>query len=38
MFASKIEKIAWDMIPDLAENLIKSELKKISNKVLQEED
>ena len=38
MFAAKVEKIAWDMIPDLAENLIKSELKKISNKVLQEED
>lgn len=28
-----IDKVAWEVIPDLAENLIKSELKKISDKV-----
>lgn len=38
LFSSKIEKIAWEMIPDLAENLIRSELKKISNKVLEDQD
>lgn len=38
LFASKIEKIAWEMIPDLAENLIRSELKKISSKVLEDQD
>ena len=37
LFSSKIEKIAWEMIPDLAENLIRSELKKISNKVLEDQ-
>lgn len=38
LFSSKIEKIAWEMIPDLAENLIRAELKKISNKVLEDQD
>lgn len=38
IFSEKIEKIAWEMIPDLAENLIRSELKKISNKVLEDQD
>lgn len=38
LFASKVEKIAWEMIPDLAENLIRSELKKISSKVLEDQD
>lgn len=38
LFSQKIEKIAWEMIPDLAENLIRSELKKISNKVLEDQD
>lgn len=38
LFAEKIEQIAWDMIPDLAENLIRSELKKISTKVLEDQD
>ncbi len=28
-----IDKVAWEVIPDLAENLIKQELKKISDKV-----
>ncbi|MFA5584056.1 MAG: response regulator [Bacteriovoracaceae bacterium] len=38
LFSQKIEKIAWEMIPDLAENLIRSELKKISSKVLEDQD
>jgi CheY-like chemotaxis protein len=28
-----IDKVAWEVIPDLAENLIKNELKKLSDKV-----
>ncbi|MFN9116344.1 MAG: hypothetical protein ACK5XN_40395, partial [Bacteroidota bacterium] len=28
-----VEKVAWEVIPDLAENLIKNELKKLSEKV-----
>jgi CheY-like chemotaxis protein len=28
-----VDKVAWEVIPDLAENLIKSELRKISDKV-----
>ncbi|MBY0516579.1 MAG: response regulator [Bacteriovoracaceae bacterium] len=28
-----VEKVAWEVIPDLAENLIKNELRKISDKV-----
>ncbi len=28
-----VEKVAWEVIPDLAENLIKNELKKISDQV-----
>jgi len=31
-----LEKVAWEVIPDLAENLIKQELGKISQEVLQE--
>lgn len=30
---TSIEKIAWDIIPDLAENLIKKEIKKISETI-----
>lgn len=29
----QVDKVAWDVIPDLAENLIKTELKKISDQV-----
>ena len=29
-----IEKISWEVIPDLAENLIKRELQNITNEVL----
>lgn len=36
MFAQKTEKIAWEVIPDLAENLIRQEISKISNKILNE--
>jgi DNA-binding response OmpR family regulator len=34
MFKQKVEKIAWEVIPDLAENLIRQEMAKISNKIL----
>lgn len=36
MFQKNAEKIAWEVIPDLAENLIRQELSKISNKILNE--
>ncbi len=36
MFAQKVEKIAWEVIPDLAENLIRQEMTKISHKILNE--
>jgi len=29
----QVDKVAWEVIPDLAENLIKNELRKISDKV-----
>jgi DNA-binding response OmpR family regulator len=35
-FAKTIEKVAWEVIPDMAENLIKQELTKISNSVISE--
>jgi hypothetical protein len=28
-----VDKVAWEVIPDLAENLIKKELQKLSDKV-----
>ncbi len=34
MFQQKIEKVTWEVVPDLAENLIRQELSKISNKIL----
>ena len=34
MFKAKVEKISWEVIPDLAENLIRQEISKISNKIL----
>jgi len=34
MFAQNVEKVSWEVIPDLAENLIRQELSKISNKIL----
>ena len=36
MFQQKVEKIAWEVIPDLAENLIRQEMAKISHKILNE--
>lgn len=36
MFQQKVEKISWEVIPDLAENLIRQEISKISNKILNE--
>nr|MBA2403565.1 hypothetical protein [Bdellovibrionales bacterium] len=36
MFKQKVEKISWEIIPDLAENLIRQEMTKISNKILNE--
>lgn len=29
----KVEQIAWEVIPDLAENLIKKEIREISDSV-----
>ncbi len=34
MFQKNVEKIAWEVIPDLAENLIRQELNKISHKIV----
>ena len=36
MFKKQVEKISWEVIPDLAENLIRKELSKITNKLLGE--
>lgn len=36
MFQKNVEKVSWEVIPDLAENLIRQELGKISNKILNE--
>jgi DNA-binding response OmpR family regulator len=38
MFQKNTEKIAWEVIPDLAENLIRQELSKISNKILNDQN
>lgn len=37
MFKNGTEKVAWEVIPDLAENLIRQELSKISNKILDDQ-
>ncbi len=34
MFRSNVEKVSWEVIPDLAENLIRQELVKISDKII----
>lgn len=34
MFKQNVEKVTWEVVPDLAENLIRQELSKISNKIL----
>jgi DNA-binding response OmpR family regulator len=36
MFRKNAEKISWEVIPDLAENLIRQELNKISKQILDE--
>jgi CheY-like chemotaxis protein len=36
-FKKIVEKIAWEVIPDLAENLIRQELSKISQKIINDE-
>lgn len=36
-FKQNTEKVAWEVIPDLAENLIRQELSKISNKILDDQ-
>ena len=34
MFKKNVEKVSWEVIPDLAENLIRQELSKISHKIM----
>jgi hypothetical protein len=34
MFRKNVEKISWEVIPDLAENLIRQELAKIADKII----
>lgn len=34
MFQKNVEKISWEVIPDLAENIIRQEVTKISNKII----
>lgn len=34
MFRKNVEKVTWEVIPDLAENLIRQELGKISDKII----
>jgi hypothetical protein len=34
LFQKNAEKVAWEVIPDLAENIIRQELLKISEKIL----
>jgi DNA-binding response OmpR family regulator len=36
-FKKGTEKVAWEVIPDLAENLIRQELSKISNKIINDQ-
>jgi DNA-binding response OmpR family regulator len=35
-FKKNVEKVSWEVIPDLAENLIRQELSKISNRIIDE--
>jgi CheY-like chemotaxis protein len=37
MFQKNTEKVAWEVIPDLAENIIRQELTKISKKILSDQ-
>lgn len=36
LFKQKVEKVTWEVVPDLAENLIRQELSKISSRILEE--
>lgn len=38
MFSKNVEKISWEVIPDLAENLIRQELGKIANKIINDQE
>ncbi len=38
MFQKSVEKVSWEVIPDLAENLIRQELSRISHKILGEQN
>ncbi len=38
MFQKNVEKVSWEVIPDLAENLIRQELSKISHKILNDQN
>lgn len=38
MFKQNVEKISWEVIPDLAENLIRQELGKISSKIMDDQN
>ncbi|HXH30917.1 MAG TPA: response regulator [Bacteriovoracaceae bacterium] len=37
MFKTNVEKVTWEVIPDLAENLIRQELSKISHKIMDDQ-
>lgn len=37
MFQKNVEKVSWEVIPDLAENLIRQELGKISSKIINDQ-
>lgn len=37
MFKKNVEKVTWEVIPDLAENIIRQELAKISNKIINDQ-
>ena len=38
LFLKQTEKVAWEVIPDLAENLIRQELSKISSRILNDQN
>jgi CheY-like chemotaxis protein len=38
LFLQQTEKIAWEVIPDLAENLIRQEISKISSKIMNDQN
>jgi DNA-binding response OmpR family regulator len=38
LFLHQTEKVAWEVIPDLAENLIRQEISKISSKIMNDQN